>query len=70
MEDCKHYHYVVADPLGSSFNGPGCLATGGHCMPSRCPGFEKKDDGQSVLDGCLDAGDFESWFDTTSEGKE
>jgi hypothetical protein len=69
MDDCKYYHYVVADPWGNSYDGPGCLATGGHCVPSRCPGFEKKenDGGQDMLDGCLDAGDFESWFDTTRE---
>lgn len=33
-------------------------------------GGEEECEGQNILDGCLDAGDFESWFDTTSEREE
>jgi len=76
MEDCKYYHYVVAAPYGTSYSGPGCLATGGHCIPSRCPvaiGRSEEDEGQAqdVLDGCLDAGEYESWFsdDSTTPGE-
>ncbi len=33
-----HRHYVVADPLGSSMDGWGCLLTGGHAV-SRCKSY-------------------------------
>lgn len=36
---CKHLWWVDADPMGTSRDGWGCLASGGHAV-SRCGHFE------------------------------
>lgn len=34
VENCVARYYVKAHPYGTSYSGPGCRATGEHCLPN------------------------------------
>lgn len=50
--DCDFYHYVIADPNGSSSSGAGCMRTGGHCF-GLCKHFSLSVNTIEIGDTCI-----------------